>query len=178
MLASGPGIAQRSRSSCWGGDWRDMVAETIGQKFTEVTGVEVGITGGTIDRLNQALSLVTRHRKLTSPSRPRTSAGSTRLATCSSLDLSRIPNWRRFSQRARSAIPRRWSYVYPIVYRTDMLPEGTKFETWGFMEAGIRRHDCSGFRPVEILPSLRSWRAVARPTGRSLRTSSLLSSRM
>ena len=41
--------------SSWGGSFRDLIDQTIAEKFTEETGVEVEfITGGTIDRLNQA----------------------------------------------------------------------------------------------------------------------------
>lgn len=41
--------------SSWGGSFRDLIDEAIATKFTEETGVEVEfITGGTIDRLNQA----------------------------------------------------------------------------------------------------------------------------
>ncbi|MCG7201753.1 ABC transporter substrate-binding protein, partial [Marinobacter pelagius] len=41
--------------SSWGGSFRDLIQDTIAKKFTEETGVDVEfITGGTIDRLNQA----------------------------------------------------------------------------------------------------------------------------
>lgn len=119
--------------STWGGDWRDMIEETIARKFTEVTGVQVEfITGGTIDRLNQAqlsagnpesdITFTTSHvgwlyntGELLEP-----------------LDLARIPNAENlfeegFISDAHLGV---WSYVYPIVYRTDILPEGTTFDSW------------------------------------------------
>src|SRR3982074_153202 len=41
--------------STWGGSFRDLIDEAIAKKFTVETGVKVEyITGGTIDRLNQA----------------------------------------------------------------------------------------------------------------------------
>src|SRR3954468_8790629 len=41
--------------SIWGGSWRDLVASTAAKKFKQQTGAEVEfVTGGTIDRLNQA----------------------------------------------------------------------------------------------------------------------------
>ena len=41
--------------STWGGSFRDLIDESIGQEFTRQTGVPVKyVTGGTIDRLNKA----------------------------------------------------------------------------------------------------------------------------
>lgn len=119
--------------SSWGGDWRDMIENTIARKFTEVTGVEVQfITGGTIDRLNQAqlaagnpesdITFTTSHvgwlYKTGDLYEP--------------LDMARIPN-------AANLFPEGvisdshlgvWSYVYYLVYRKDLLPEGTTFDSW------------------------------------------------
>ncbi len=135
LFAAGSGIAaEKLVVSTWGGDWRDMVAETTGKKFTEVTGVEVEyITGGTIDRLNKA--------KLAGDTTPEsditfTTAHVGWLYKTSGLylplDLSRIPNAAGIFPEGKISDSHLgvWSYVYPIVYRTDLLPEGTKFETW------------------------------------------------
>lgn len=120
--------------STWGGDWKDMVAETTGKKFTEVTGVEVEyITGGTIDRLNRA--------KLAGTTTPESDITFTTAHVgwlykssdlLQPLDLTRIPNAAGIFAEGKISDSHLgvWSYVYPIVYRTDMLPEGTKFETW------------------------------------------------
>src|ERR1700750_2980505 len=41
--------------STWGGSFRDLIDESIAKKFTAESGVKVEyVTGGTMDRLNQA----------------------------------------------------------------------------------------------------------------------------
>ncbi|MGE0238812.1 MAG: PotD/PotF family extracellular solute-binding protein [Parvibaculaceae bacterium] len=132
---AGPGsAAEKLVVSTWGGDWRDMVAETIGKKFTEETGVEVEyITGGTIDRLNQA--------KLAGNTAPESDITFTTSHVgwlykmsdlYETLDLAKIPNAAKIFPEGKISDSHLgvWSYVYPIVYRTDMLPAGTKFESW------------------------------------------------
>lgn len=119
--------------SSWGGNWRDLIAETIGKKFTEQTGVEVEfITGGTIDRLNQA--------QLASGD-PESDVTFTTAHVgwlyntgdlYETLDISKIPNAANIFTEGKISDKHLgvWSYVYPIVYRKDLLPEGTQFESW------------------------------------------------
>jgi putative spermidine/putrescine transport system substrate-binding protein len=135
LFAAGSGIAaEKLVVSTWGGDWRDMVAETTGKKFTEVTGVEVEyITGGTIDRLNRAQLAGT---EVPESDITFTTAHVGWLYKTSGLfeplDLSRIPNAAGIFPEGKISDSHLgvWSYVYPIVYRTDLLPEDTNFETW------------------------------------------------
>ncbi|WMS43822.1 ABC transporter substrate-binding protein [Acuticoccus sp. MNP-M23] len=119
--------------SSWGGSFRDLIADTIGKKFTEDTGVEVEfITGGTIDRLNQA--------KLS-----RDNSESDVTFTTShigwlyrndglfeDLDLSKIPNAANLVEQAKISPSHigAWAYVYTIGYLPDMVPEGITFESW------------------------------------------------
>src|SRR4051812_30433998 len=41
MMASPAGAADKISVSVWGGAWRDMIADTMGKKFTAETGAEV-----------------------------------------------------------------------------------------------------------------------------------------
>ena len=88
LLLSFPAAAQdKLVVSIWGGQLRDLVAETVAKKFTQETGVAVEfITGGTIDRLNKAKP-PREARKATSISRPRMSAGSTPTTTFTSSSI-------------------------------------------------------------------------------------------
>jgi len=119
--------------SSWGGSFRDLIADTIGKKFTEDTGVEVEfITGGTIDRLNQA--------KLSrdNPESDITFTTShigwlyTNDGLFEELDLSRIPNAENLVEQAKISPSHigAWAYVYTIGYLPDMVPEGITFESW------------------------------------------------
>jgi putative spermidine/putrescine transport system substrate-binding protein len=125
--------AEKLVVSSWGGDWRDMIAETIAKKFTETTGAEVEfITGGTIDRLNQAqlaagnpesdITFTTSHVGWLYKSGD----------LFEPLDLARIPNASNIFPEGKISDSHLgvWSYVYPIIYRKDLLPEGVKFESW------------------------------------------------
>lgn len=120
--------------SSWGGSWRDMIADTIAEKFTEETGVEVEfVTGGTIDRLNRAqlaagdpetdVTFTTSHVGWLYQT-----AG-----LYEELDLSRIPNADNLFEEAIISPGHIgvWSYVYTIAYRPDLVPEGVTFESWG-----------------------------------------------
>jgi putative spermidine/putrescine transport system substrate-binding protein len=119
--------------SSWGGSWRDMIAETIAKKFTETTGVEVEfITGGTIDRLNQAqlaagdpesdITFTTSHVGMLYMSDN----------LFEPLDMDRIPNAANMFKEGRISDGHIgvWSYVYTIGYRPDLVPEGITFESW------------------------------------------------
>jgi len=119
--------------SSWGGSWRDMIEETIARRFTEETGVEVEfITGGTIDRLNQAqfnrdtpesdITFTTSHVGWLYRN-----AG-----LFEELDMSRIPNAANLVEQAIISPSHigAWAYVYTIGYVPDEVPEGITFNTW------------------------------------------------
>jgi putative spermidine/putrescine transport system substrate-binding protein len=118
--------------SIWGGSWRDLVKDTVAQKFTKETGVPVEfVTGGTIDRLNKA--------KLTKDS-PESDITFTTShvgwlyvndGLYEKLDLSRIPNAKYLAEEARISPYHlgSWAYVYTIGYRSDLIKD-IKFNTW------------------------------------------------
>lgn len=125
--------AQTLTISSWGGSWRDMIAETIAKKFTEETGVQVEfITGGTVDRLNQA------RMAAGSPETDITFTTShigwlyANAGLFEELDMARIPNAEALVEQARISRYHigAWAYVYTIGYRPDLLPEGVTFESW------------------------------------------------
>jgi putative spermidine/putrescine transport system substrate-binding protein len=119
--------------STWGGSFRDLIDESIGKKFTAETGVEVEyVTGGTIDRLNQA--------KL-SAGKPESDVTFTTAhvgwlyandSLFETLDLSKAPNAAHLVEQAKIS-PYHvgvWAYVYTIGYLPDRLPKGVSFESW------------------------------------------------
>ena len=119
--------------SSWGGSFRDLIADTIGKKFTEETGVEVEfITGGTIDRLNQArLSRDTPESDVTFT----TSHIGWLYANdglFEELDMSQIPNAENLVEQAVISPYHfgAWAYVYTIGYLPDLVPEGITFDSW------------------------------------------------
>ncbi|TQE99321.1 MAG: ABC transporter substrate-binding protein [Spiribacter salinus] len=125
--------AEPLRVSVWGGSWRDTVAETVGEKFTEETGVEVEyVTGGTMDRLNRAqlakgdpetdITFTTSHVGWLYANS----------GLFQELDPERIPNAASMFEEGRISEHHygAWSYVYTIGYRPDMLPEGVTFDSW------------------------------------------------
>lgn len=119
--------------STWGGSFRDLIDEAIGQKFTAQTGVEVEyVTGGTMDRLNQA--------KLAGSS-PESDITFTTAhvgwlyandGLFEKLDLSKVPNASHLVEQAKISPYHigSWAYVYTIGYLPDQLPKGVKFESW------------------------------------------------
>lgn len=119
--------------SSWGGSFRDLIAETIAKKFTEETGVEVEfITGGTIDRLNQAnLSRDTPESDVTFTT---SHVGwlYRNQGLFEDLDMSKIPNAANLVEQAMISPSHigAWAYVYTIGYLPDMLPEGVTFDSW------------------------------------------------
>lgn len=130
---SGSAVAETLVVSSWGGSWRDMIAETIGKKFTENTGVEVEfVTGGTIDRLTQAqlsgdnpesdITFTTSHVGMLYMSDD----------LFEPLDMSRIPNAANMFPEGQISDGHIgvWSYVYTIGYRPDLVPDGISFESW------------------------------------------------
>ena len=118
--------------SIWGGSWRDLVKDTVAQRFTKETGVPVEfVTGGTIDRLNKA--------KLTKDS-PESDITFTTShvgwlyvndGLYEKLDLSKIPNAKYLAEEARISPYHlgSWAYVYTIGYRSDLIKD-IKFNTW------------------------------------------------
>ena len=119
--------------SSWGGSFRDLIDETIAAKFTEETGVDVEfITGGTIDRLNQAnLSRDTPESDVTFTT---SHVGwlYTNQGLFEELDMSKIPNAANLVEQAKISPSHigAWAYVYTIGYLPDALPEGVTFESW------------------------------------------------
>jgi putative spermidine/putrescine transport system substrate-binding protein len=126
-------LAETLVVSTWGGSWRDLVADTIGKKFTEKTGAEVEyITGNTFDRLTQAqLSAGNPESDVTFTT---SHAGWLYMSDglFEPLDLSRIPNAAHLFPEARISDGHIgvWSYVHTIAYRPDLVPPGITFETW------------------------------------------------
>jgi putative spermidine/putrescine transport system substrate-binding protein len=110
--------------SIWGGSWRDLVAETVANKFTQETGVPVEfVTGGTIDRLNKA--------KL-AKSDPESDITFTTShvgwlyandGLFEKLDLSKIPNSKNLADEAQISPYHlgSWAYVYTIGYRAELV---------------------------------------------------------
>lgn len=119
--------------SSWGGSFRDLIDDTIAAKFTEETGVEVEfITGGTIDRLNQAkLSRDTPESDVTF-----TTSHIGWLyhndGLFEELDMSQIPNAEYLVEQAKISPSHigAWAYVYTIGYLPDYVPEGIDFDSW------------------------------------------------
>ncbi len=119
--------------SSWGGSFRDLIDQTIARKFTEETGVEVEfITGGTIDRLNQAML---------NKDAPESDVTFTTShigwlyhndGLFEELDMSRIPNAGNLVEQAKISPSHigAWAYVYTIGYLPEMLPEGVTFDSW------------------------------------------------
>lgn len=119
--------------SSWGGSFRDLIAETIAKKFTEETGVEVEfITGGTIDRLNQAN--LSRDRPESDVTFTTSHIGwlYRNQGLFEELDMAKIPNAENLVDQARISPSHigAWAYVYTIGYLPDMLPEGVTFDSW------------------------------------------------
>ena len=119
--------------SSWGGSFRDLIDETIAAKFTEETGVDVEfITGGTIDRLNQAnLSRDTPESDVTFTT---SHVGwlYTNQGLFEELDMSKIPNAANLVEQAKISPSHigAWAYVYTIGYLPDALPDGVTFDSW------------------------------------------------
>lgn len=118
--------------STWGGNFRDMIDQTVGQEFTKETGVPVKyVTGGTIDRLNKAKLAKTPESDVTV-----TTSQVGWLYVNSNLfeklDYSKLPNYAHLMDQAKLSPYHigTWAYVYTIGYRTDMVPPSMKFSSW------------------------------------------------
>lgn len=133
MLFAPAAQAETLVVSSWGGSFRDLIAETIAKKFTEETGVDVEfITGGTIDRLNQAnLSRDTPESDVTFTT---SHIGwlYRNQGLFEDLDMSKIPNAANLVEQAKVSPSHigAWAYVYTIGYLPDSLPEGITFDSW------------------------------------------------
>jgi len=119
--------------STWGGSFRDLIDKAIGQKFTKETGIPVEyITGGTIDRLNQAKLAA---GKPESDITFTTSHVGWLYATdglFEKLDMAKVPNAVNVVEQAKISPFHigAWGYVYTIGYLKDQLPKGVSFESW------------------------------------------------
>ncbi|WP_027350122.1 extracellular solute-binding protein [Halotalea alkalilenta] len=118
--------------STWGGNFRDLIDQTIAKRFTEETGVEVEyVTGGTIDRLNKA-KLAQRAESDVTFTTSHVGWLYANDGLFEQLDLERIPNAAHLVEPARVS-PYHigvWGYGYTIAYRPDLLPEGVSFDSW------------------------------------------------
>jgi len=128
-----PGMAEdKLVVSIWGGSWRDLVASTAAQKFTQETGMAVEfITGGTIDRLNKAklakgdpesdLTFTTSHVGWLYAND----------GLLQRLDLDRIAHAKNLVEEAKISPYHigTWAYVYTIGYRRDLVT-GIAFDSW------------------------------------------------
>jgi putative spermidine/putrescine transport system substrate-binding protein len=119
--------------STWGGSFRDLIDESIGQKFTKETGVDVEyITGGTIDRLNQAKLAAGKPESDVTFTTAHVGWLYANDNLFDKLDLSKVPNAPHLVEQARIS-PYHvgvWAYVYTIGYLPDRLPKGVSFDSW------------------------------------------------
>jgi putative spermidine/putrescine transport system substrate-binding protein len=135
LVSLAPGVANAADAllvSGWGGAWKDLIQSTVAAEFTKETGIPVEIvTGGTMDRLAKAkfagpdpetdVTLTTEHvawmyasdKLLAQP------------------DMAKMPNTKTLFPAAvtGSGCLGLFSYVYSIVYRTDLLPNAS-FASW------------------------------------------------
>jgi putative spermidine/putrescine transport system substrate-binding protein len=119
--------------STWGGSFRDLIDESIGRKFTAETGVDVEyVTGGTIDRLNQAKLAAGKPESDVTFTTAHVGWLYANDGLFEMLDLSKVPNAPRLVQQARIS-PYHvgvWAYVYTIGYLPGRLPKGVSFASW------------------------------------------------
>jgi putative spermidine/putrescine transport system substrate-binding protein len=119
--------------STWGGSFRDLIDESIGKKFTAETGVEVEyVTGGTIDRLNQAKLAAGKPESDVTFTTAHVGWLYANDNLFDTLDLSKVPNAAHLVEQAKVS-PYHvgvWAYVYTIGYLPDRLPKGVSFESW------------------------------------------------
>ncbi len=132
MGISSANAADKLIVSTWGGSFRDLIDEAIGQEFTRQTGVEVEyVTGGTIDRLNKAKLAGSAETDITFT----TSHVGWLYANdglLEDLDMSKIPNAKNLVHQAKLS-PNHigvWGYVYTIGYRPDLVPDDITFDSW------------------------------------------------
>lgn len=126
-------FAETLTVSSWGGSFRDLIRDTIAKQFTEETGVEVEfVTGGTIDRLNQAKL----NREAPESDVTFTTSHIGWLyhndGLFEELDMSKLPNAEHLVEQAKISPSHigAWAYIYTIGYLPDMLPDGIDFDSW------------------------------------------------
>ncbi|MFU0504780.1 ABC transporter substrate-binding protein [Pseudaminobacter sp. NGMCC 1.201702] len=135
VAATPSGAQEKLIVSTWGGNWKDGTA-IIAKEFTKRTGMEVEfITGGTLDRLAKAkvakgnpesdVTYTTSHVGYLYQSD----------GLFEKLDMSKIPN-------AADLYPAGdrggyemgvYSYVYSPAFRTDLMPEDFKIDSWNVL---------------------------------------------
>jgi putative spermidine/putrescine transport system substrate-binding protein len=119
--------------STWGGSFRDLIDESIGQKFAKETGAEVEyVTGGTIDRLNQAKLAAGKPESDVTFTTAHVGWLYANDNLFEKLDLTKVPNARHLVGPARISPYHvgAWAYVYTIGYLPGQLPKGVSFGSW------------------------------------------------
>ncbi|WP_225027533.1 ABC transporter substrate-binding protein [Xinfangfangia pollutisoli] len=156
LASSGVSLAQEVlRISSWGGGWRDLIAETIAAKFTENTGAEVEfITGGTIDRLNQAQLAAGAPESDVTFTTAHVGWLYQNSGLFEPLDMSRLSNADKLFDQAKISPGHVgvWSYVYTIVYVPDLVPD-VRFDSWAdlWSPALAGKIGLSDFDPSSII---------------------------
>ena len=119
--------------STWGGSFRDLIDEAIGKKFTAETGADVEyVTGGTMDRLNQAKLAAGKPESDVTFTTAHVGWLYANDNLFEKLDLSKAPNAEHLVTQAKIS-PYHvgvWAYVYTIGYLPDRLPKGVSFDSW------------------------------------------------
>lgn len=131
---STPSLAQEKLViSTWGGSFKDLIDKAIGQKFTKETGIPVEyITGGTIDRLNQAKLAGGKPESDITFTTSHVGWLYANDGLFEKLDLSKVPNAANVVEQAKISPFHigAWGYVYTIGYLKDQLPKGVSFASW------------------------------------------------
>lgn len=119
--------------STWGGSFRDLIDEAIGKKFTAETGADVEyVTGGTMDRLNQAKLAAGKPESDVTFTTAHVGWLYANDKLFETLDLAKAPNAQHLVPQAKIS-PYHvgvWAYVYTIGYLPDRLPKGVSFDSW------------------------------------------------
>jgi putative spermidine/putrescine transport system substrate-binding protein len=134
LASGGQALAQEKLVvSTWGGSFRDLIDEAIAKKFTAETGVKVEyITGGTIDRLNQAKLAAAKPESDVTFTTAHIGWLYANDNLFEKLDMSKIPNASHLVEQAKISPYHigAWAYVYTIGYLPDRLPKGVSFDSW------------------------------------------------
>lgn len=124
-LAGAAGAAEPLVVSTWGGNWKDILHNAVGERFTKMTGIPVEYeVGGTVKRLSDAR--VHKDNPLVDVTLTTTHVGRLYISggLFEKLDMAKLPNAKHlFKEAIRS--PNHlglWAYVYTIVYRPDQVP--------------------------------------------------------
>ncbi|AWC25805.1 ABC transporter substrate-binding protein (plasmid) [Aminobacter sp. P9b] len=131
-FATQSGAQEKLIVSTWGGNWKDGTA-IIAKEFTKRTGMEVEfITGGTLDRLAKAKVAKGNPESDVTYTTSHVGALYQSDGLFEKLDMSKVPN-------AADLYPAGdrggyemgvYSYVYSPAFRTDLMPEGFKIDSW------------------------------------------------